>query len=716
MFHNFGFAISSLLEMAEQEREDLRHPYVGSEHLLLAILKKDSKLSSKLRSFGLTYNKFRSELVSIVGSATKYQELILYTPLLKRILELSLADAEENNDGIVTEEHLFLSMLEEGEGIAIRIMMSMDIDLDELYESLKMRKGKEKMRDNLEIYKIGVDLNDQIDMQEVVVGREKEIDMMIETLLRKKKNNPLLIGKAGVGKTAIVEELVRRIKREQVPEELIGKEIVMLEMGSLVAGTKYRGEFEERLTKLIREVIENKNIIIFIDEIHSMVNAGGAEGAINASDILKPYLARGELKVIGATTTEEYFKFIEKDKALERRFERIRIEEPDAEETKEILNKVKSEYEMHHHIKISEQNIEDLVNLANDYIYGKSNPDKSLELLDSVCAKIKACQKKKELPSSLEKLEKLSQKRERLIRDGKFEKALEVKKEEEKIIELRTKKEPESFSKITKEDILKVIEKKTGIPVIQKKQELLSKIKNDLENNIVGQKEAIQAIMQTLEGKIEQQKRPISFLLVGNSGVGKTETVKIISKLYGKKENLIRIDMSEYTLDTAIHKLIGTPGGYVGYGEPYMFQKIKENPYRIILVDELEKANPKVWNLFLQIMDEGFVTDSMGEKIYFNKTLIFMTSNLDQKDKVGFTKQNSSDLEENLSKEFLGRFDAIIPYKKITEETVREYISKLPNAEKLDIEKILKESDYEKYGLRNVKNVLKQMEIELQMN
>lgn len=712
MFHNFGFAVSSLLEQAEKEREILRHPYVGSEHLLLAILKKDSQLSKKLKKNGLTYQNFKKELIDVVGCASKFQELILYTPLLKRIIEIALQDAEENNKGIVKEEHLFLAMLEEGEGIAIRIMMSMDIDLDELYDSLKLKKGS-KEKENLEIYKIGIVLNDTINMKEEVVKREKELELIIETLLRCKKNNPLLVGKAGVGKTALVEELVRRIKKGEVPEELLDHEIIMLEMGSLVAGTKYRGEFEERLTKLIKEIIDHKNIILFIDEIHSMVNAGGAEGAINASDILKPYLARGELKCIGATTTEEYYKFINKDKALERRFELIKLEEPTKEETIEILNQVKKEYETHHHIKITEENVKDIVECAEEFIFGKNNPDKSLELLDSVCAKKKALRKNRTIKHHQNELQKLNTTKEKLIRAGKFEEALDLKKKEEKILKKNDVKE--KILKLTKKDILEVVEKKTGIMITQNKLELWNKIEKNLKEKIFGQEEALTKIITTLKSKIDKN-RPISMLLLGSSGVGKTETVKILSEMYNKKDCLIRLDMSEYTLDTSIHKLIGTPGGYVGYGEPYLFQQIKENPYRIILVDELEKANPKIWNLFLQILDEGFVTDSLGEKIRFDKTIIFMTSNLEPKEKVGFTKNANNNLEEVLSKEFLGRFDAIIPYQKITNEIAKKYLEHHLKNKDCNIDKILQESEYEKYGLRNIKHILKRMEMEYQLN
>lgn len=713
MFHNFGFEVSTILEMAEKEREELRHPYVGSEHLLLAILKNDSEVSSKLQSAGLTYHKFKSELVSVVGNATKLQELILYTPLLKRILELSLEDAEETNNGIVTEEHLIRALLEEGEGIAIRIMISMNIDLDNLYDMLN-HHSITAVRENLEIYKIGVVLNDTVNMDEIVVGREKEMDLMIETLLRKKKNNPMLVGKAGVGKSALVEEFVRKIKRGEVPNELANKEVILLEMGSLVAGTKYRGEFEERLTKLIREIIANKNIILFIDEIHSMVNAGGAEGAINASDILKPYLARGELKCIGATTTEEYHKYIAKDKALDRRFETIHLEEPNLEETRKILLKVKKEYEKHHNVKITNQNIEDILELGNEYIFGTLNPDKSLELLDSVCAHVKN-KKERKMPNIQKQLNLLVPKKEQLIREGKFEEALNITKEEtnlkSKSPDLQTRQ-----IKIDKNDILEIIEKKTGIPVLEEKEVKLKRINEHLKKTIIGQEESIHKILSILKQQ-NHKTRPTSFLLLGPTGVGKTETVKQLAKIYHNENSLIRIDMSEYSLDTSIHKLIGTPGGYIGHDEPYIFQQLKENPYRIILIDELEKANSKIWNLFLQILDEGFITDSYGEKIRFDKCLIFMTSNLEQKDCVGFSKRHNNSLEEVLSKEFLGRFDAIVSYKSITKEIAEKFIKlKTKENSKINIEEFLKESEYEKYGLRNISLKLRKLAEDLQTN
>ena len=426
MFNNFGFIGSKILKDAEEERKELSHPYVGSEHLLLAILKNSSEIKEHLEDFGLTYKKFKEELINVVGTSKKNIDVNLYTPLLKRILSNALSDAKENNKGIVTESHLLVALLDEGEGIAIRIMIGMDINLDELYDELKV-KPQDIKREKLEIMNVGRVLNDKVDEFDEVIGRDKEINHVIEVLLRKKKSNPLLIGPAGVGKTAIVEELARRIKNKEVPIPLLNKKIIDLPMGDLVSGTKYRGEFEERLTKIIKEVIKNKNIILFIDEVHTMVNAGGAEGAINAGDILKPYLARGDLKVIGATTTEEYEKFIAKDKALERRFETILIKEPTLEETKEILKGLKGSYEKHHNIKITNENIEDIVLLASKYLFKKKNPDKTIDLLDSVCAYIKRKNLVKDELIGLEKkLKEYTTKKEKYVLENKFDKALDI--------------------------------------------------------------------------------------------------------------------------------------------------------------------------------------------------------------------------------------------------------------------------------------------------
>jgi len=704
MFENFGFEITKLFKEAEQERFILKHPYVGSEHLLLAILKSKNSVVKILNNYDITYDLFKKELIKVVGGASKSCELNLYTPLLKRVILNALDDAKENNQGNVTVNHLLVSLLEEGEGIAIRLMVGMDIDLDGLYKELHKSNTK---KNKLEIYEIGTLLNNYVNKEDKVIGRNNEIDIIIETLLRKKKNNPLLVGKAGVGKTAIVEELTRLINNGGVPEELANKKIVMLEMGSLVAGTKYRGEFEEKLTKIIKEIIAEKDIILFIDEIHTMVNAGGAEGAINASDILKPYLARGDIKCIGATTIEEYNKFIAKDKALERRFEYILVEEPDTEETQEILINIKEEYETHHNIKITKENIKDVVTLANKYIHNKNNPDKAIDLLDTVCSKVKNKTKDLSLINCLkEKLNNIIREKEKSVLLNDFEKALTLRKEKLKIKEKIANISKNKTLKITRNDILKVIENKSNIPVLEDKNKIFNKIKNNLYSNIFGQKNAIEKILKNLKVKLNGTNKPLSLLLIGPTGVGKTETVKVIANSISKKSKLIRLDMSEYNLEISVNKLIGAAAGYVGYDDDYIFKQVKQNPYSIILVDEIEKAHPKVLNLFLQILDEGFITDSKGEKIYFENTCIFMTSNIINNSKMGFSNGKNNNIEEVLTKEIIGRFDDVITYNNIDEKTVREYLEKVELDNKIDIEKIIAESEFAKYGLRNVRNIV----------
>lgn len=702
MFNNFGFIGSKLLKEAEKEREELSHPYVGSEHLLLAILKGDSKTKEVLEDAGLTYKKFRSELINIVGIPKKNIEVNLYTPLLKRILSTALSDAKENNKGVVTESHLMIAMLDEGEGIAIRIMIGMNINLDDLYDELKVRPQDIK-NEKLEILNVGRVLNDVASEFDEVIGRDKEINEVIEVLLRKKKSNPLLIGPAGVGKTAIVEELARRIKNQEVPFSLINKKIIELPMGDLVSGTKYRGEFEERLTKIIKEVIKNKNIILFIDEVHTMVNAGGAEGAINAGDILKPYLARGDLKVIGATTTEEYERFIAKDKALERRFETILVEEPNLEETKEILMGLKSSYENHHNIKITEENIKDITELASKYLFKKKNPDKTIDLLDSVCAYVKRrIMEKEELVGLEKKVKELKELKEKYVLDNMFDKALDtclkINDIEEEMNRLKEKKE----IKITKDDILKVIENKSNIPLFMNKKELLEKMKDELYANILYEDEALNKIIENVAIFYEKE-RSIKLLLTGPSGVGKTSCVKILSKV--TKNHLIRLDMSEYKDQTSISKLIGTHGGYVGYDDPFILKEVKYNPYSIILVDELEKAHPSVMNLFLQIMDEGVIHDAHGEAIDFSHTLIIMTSNAYKNNSVGFISQEK-DLTEEFSEEFLGRFDDCIMFKPLTKEQALDYLQEKIKDPQANYEQLLKDSSFEKYGFRYMNKVI----------
>ena len=587
-------------------------------------------------------------------------------------------------------------MLEEGDGVAIRIMARLNVDLDDLYDAVKENLVVNKKTKNLEIMKIGNHLTNKNNKSSKLYGREDEIEMIIETLLRKEKNNPLLIGKAGVGKTAIVEELARRIVKKEVPVELQKMEIYELEMGSLVAGTKYRGEFEERLTKIIKEVIKEKNIIIFIDEIHAMVNAGGAEGAICASDILKPYLARGEIKVIGSTTTNEYHEFIANDKALERRFEKIIVNEPTYDDMLLILKNIKPLYEKHYNINLTSDNLKDVLDFANEYIFSKNNPDKTLDLLDSVCARIKYKNMNK---LSFNELENVVKKKESLLKKGEYKNALIVAKEEQEIRNIKINDDLKLT--MNKDDILEVIEKKTNMILLNKKDELFKELRNNLFANIYGQDEVLNKLLDTM--KYNKQKGT-SFLLVGGSGVGKTETIKIISETL--KTNLIRIDMSEYHLEESINRLIGAPSGYVGYGKDYVFRSLIDQPYSTILFDEIEKAHPKVLNLLLQILDEGFITDSLGNKIRFDHTYIFMTSNIKVGEKIGFNSSLNNSLDNILSKELMGRIDLVLPFNKINQEIAQKYIKINLKNKDIDEETLLKESDIEKYGLRNLRNLI----------
>lgn len=693
MFDKYSFTISKIFKFAEEEMKVLHHPYVGSEHLLLSLLKNSKDVKEIARKYNLTYDNFKKELMLVVGSSSKASSYVLYTPLLKRVINLAMEDAKERKEEL-NSKHLFLALLEEGEGIAIRLLYGMNINLDSMYDELNEREDKSNQK--LEILNIGKNLSDVINPDDILVGRDKELNLIIETLIRKNKNNPLLVGDAGVGKTAIVEELVRRINLKEVPKSLQNKRIIMLEMGSLVAGTKYRGEFEEKLTKVIRELENNPNIILFIDEIHTMVNAGGAEGAINASDILKPYLARGKVKIIGATTTHEYNKFILKDKALNRRFELIKICEPSILETEEILNKIKPSFEKHYNIKITQKNISDIVHLTNRYISDRRNPDKSIDILDSVCAMKEVSNKTSNIIDSYKyKKEEIIKLKEEMVKKNDFVRALEYHNEEVKIDKILNKKMKQTI-KITEQDILNLISRKCNIPIINKKSKY-KELENFLLNNLIGQDEAIKKIIKNMINFDED--KPLSLLLTGSTGVGKTETVKLISKFLNI--NLLRLDMSEYNQDITINRLVGSSAGYVGYDDGAIFDAIKMEPFTCILVDELEKASPSVMNLFLQILDEGFVTNAKGEKIDFKNTMIFMTSNVKGTKKIGFM-ESSNTYTNDFSKEFVARFTDIIEFNDITEDMLEAYLKKNNIKDK----SLVKEFDIHKNGFRGLKHFL----------
>ena len=743
MFGNFEEDTRKILVQAKAEMKNLRHPYVGSEHLLLAILHDKNIIREKLKSYQVTYENVKEEIIKVVGVGSKESAWFLYTPLLKRVLEQAIVDSKENNQGIVTVEHLFSSLLEEGEGVAIRILIGMDVDIDELYQEFSYKLNQTHKKSNhkkLLIEEFGIDLNKKAENKKLdpVIGREQEIRRVMEILTRKKKNNPILVGLAGVGKTAIVEELSSRIKKGEVPISLKNKRIISVDMATLVAGTKYRGEFEERMRKILKEIEENDDIILFIDEIHTLVGAGGAEGAIDASNILKPALARGTLHLIGATTIDEYKKFIESDSALERRFQKVFVEEPSVEETIHILTKIKPIYEKYHCVTLSDTCIRDIVNLSREYIYDRYEPDKSIDILDEVCARVRLKESKelKRYNEMHKKLQKVIDEKKEAIVSQDFKKASQLKAKENEIMnELNTlelslyKKEKKT---VTKEDLAEVIHHKTKIPVyeiLKENKKMIEHIESTLSNRILGEEEAIHSLIHIAK-KIKlgfaENKKSYSILFCGSTGVGKTCLARTFGELLVGKENVIKLDMSEYSEAHSVSKLVGAPPGYVGYqDQKNVFEEIRNHPHSVLILDEIEKAHPDVLNLFLQVLEDHQVKDSRGRVIHFDHTMILMTSNIGfHETHVGFhgeTKQTiQSRLKEYFQMPFLNRIDEIILFQPLSEEVMRTLIKKqLQNLKEKyqkqniqieftdDLEdQILKKSEYEEYGARRLEKIV----------
>ena len=738
MYNSFTEDARKILMRAKEEMKKLKHPYVGSEHLLLSILKDNNEISEKLKDYDLDYKRFKTELVDIVGVGSREPECFLYTPLLKRIMENAVYDSKENNNGNVTTAHLFSSMLEEGEGIAIRILIGMDIDLDDLYQEfaykLPIKKSKNK---KLLIDELGVDLTKKASNNELdpVVGRDEEINRLIEILCRRKKNNPILIGEAGVGKTAIVEELSRMISNNEVPNSLKNKRIISLDMATTVAGTKYRGEFEERVNKILKELEENDDIILFIDEIHTLVGAGGAEGAIDASNIFKPALARNKMRCIGATTTNEYKKFISNDKALDRRFQKVEVCVPNKKTVREILLRLRDTYSNFHKTLISDEIIDYIIELSDKYIKNRYQPDKSIDILDEVSAHVSLKENKK-----LKKYNALTKELNELIKVKKsylvkkdYDTASIYKEKENKLMSKINKLEleitREKTNIVTKEDVIKVVSRKSNVPIFELKEIDKKDIVNfekSLKKKIIGNEKNIDELIKIykkLKLGFKDDNMCYSMLFVGPSGVGKTELAKLFS--HKISNSVIRIDMSEYSESHTISKLIGSPAGYVGYDDnKNILEKVKDNPFSVIIVDELEKAHPNIINLFYQILDEGKLKDSKGEDIYFNNAMIIMTSNIGfNNTSIGFNNKNkvNNELKETLSIPFINRIDNVITFEYLTyeniKEIVEEQIKKLKNKYKKKdmklkinntvIEEIIEKSNYKEYGARKVSKIIK---------
>ena len=714
------------LNMARKIAAELKHPYVGTEHLLFGLKRVFTGVAGQV----LDKNKVDEEqmekamdiLVSAPEAAKRERKHLEYSPRLRYILEESQNEAAQLASEKVGTEHLLLAMLKDGDCVATRMLMTLNVNIQKLFQDLLLAAGidpKEYMENQKDGETVGgiidqysTDLTQEAREGKLdpVIGREKEIARIMEILSRRTKNNPCLVGEPGVGKTAIVEGLARQIAEGIVPESMKDKRIMVLDLPGMIAGSKYRGEFEERMKKLIREVKTAGNIILFLDELHTIIGAGGAEGAIDASNILKPSLARGEMQLIGATTLTEYRKYIEKDAALERRFQPVTVEEPTEDECVRILEGLKEKYEAHHDVEIEEDALKAAVHMSYRYINDRFLPDKAIDVLDESCSKVKLRGFK--VPENIVGTEircgKLEQEKEAALKAGDIEKASELhreQKEAEKKLEQAKKRFNKKNEKkkvpVTEEDVADVISMWTRIPVTrlnESESERLKKLDKTLEKRVIGQEEAIQALSKAVKrGRVglKDPARPIgSFLFLGPTGVGKTELAKALAEaLFGNEEDMIRVDMSEYMEKHSVSKMIGSPPGYVGHEDGgQLSEKVRRNPYSVILFDEIEKAHPDVFNILLQVLDDGHITDSQGRKVDFRNTVIIMTSNAGAKaiiepKKLGFTQQEDQkadykrmkanvmdEVKQLFRPEFLNRIDEIIVFHPLNEDNMKKIV------------------------------------------
>ena len=714
------------LNMARKIAAELKHPYVGTEHLLFGLKRVFTGVAGQV----LDKNKVDEEqmekamdiLVSAPEAAKKERKHLEYSPRLRYILEESQNEAVQLASEKVGTEHLLLTMLKDGDCVATRMLMTLNVNIQKLFQDLLLAAGidpKEYMENQKDGETVGgiidqysTDLTQEAREGKLdpVIGREKEIARVMEILSRRTKNNPCLVGEPGVGKTAIVEGLARQIAEGIVPESMKDKRIMVLDLPGMIAGSQYRGEFEVRMKKLIREVKTAGNLILFLDELHTIIGAGGAEGAIDASNILKPSLARGEMQLIGATTLTEYRKYIEKDAALERRFQPVTVEEPTEDECIRILEGLKEKYEAHHDVEIEEEALKAAVHMSCRYINDRFLPDKAIDVLDESCSKVKLRGFK--VPENIVGTEircgKLEQEKEAALKAGDIEKASELhreQKEAEKKLEQAKKRFNKKNEKkkvpVTEEDVADVISMWTRIPVTrlnESESERLKKLDKTLEKRVIGQEEAIQALSKAVKrGRVglKDPARPIgSFLFLGPTGVGKTELSKALAEaLFGNEEDMIRVDMSEYMEKHSVSKMIGSPPGYVGHEDGgQLSEKVRRNPYSVILFDEIEKAHPDVFNILLQVLDDGHITDSQGRKVDFRNTVIIMTSNAGAKaiiepKKLGFTQQEDQkadykrmkanvmdEVKQLFRPEFLNRIDEIIVFHPLNEDNMKKIV------------------------------------------
>ena len=784
MMYKFTKRAEKAIEYANRIALEFGHNYIGTEHLLYGLLKEGSGVASKvLENQGITPEQIEEQIDALVGKNEEIgeEEILGFTPRTKRVIETAFIEAKKLGSDFIGTEHLLIGIMREGDSVAVRILLNLNVNPQKLYnEIVKVLNddesilNEEKKSTNSKVgasynqtqtlNQYGTDLTKRAieGKLDPVIGRKNEIERVIQILSRRMKNNPCLIGEPGVGKTAVVEGLAQKIVAGDVPESLKDKRVVTLDITSMVAGAKYRGDFEDRIKKCLNEVKKAKDVILFIDEIHTIVGAGSAEGAVDAANILKPLLARGEIQLIGATTLNEYRKYIEKDSALERRFSPVTVTEPSSEDTLKILEGIKDKYEAHHNVKITEEAMKAAVDLSVRYINDRFLPDKAIDLIDEAASKVRM--RAYTVPDSLKKLEEeisaISKEKEEAVRSQDFEKAATLRDKEHEAKDKLEKEKQKWESKnskevitLTEEDIAEVISSWTRIPVkklTQDENEKLRNLEKSLHERVIGQNEAVEAVAKAIRrGRVglKDPNRPIgSFLFLGPTGVGKTELSKALAEsLFGNEDSMIRIDMSEYMEGHSVSKLIGSPPGYVGFEEGgQLTEKIRRNPYSVILFDEIEKAHPDVMNMLLQILDDGRLTDSNGRTVNFKNTVIIMTSNIGarlitDKKTLGFTskEENKEDkkeyedikkdvlaeLKKEFKPEFINRIDEIIVFHKLQKEEMRQIVDimlkqviKRMEVQNIKIkidddvkDKIIEEGTDTNYGARPLKRTIQNL-------
>lgn len=723
MFGRFTERAQKVLALAQEEAIRLGHNNIGTEHILLGLVREGEGIAAKaLSGLGLVAEKIQKEVENLIGKGQDATQTIHYTPRAKKVIELSMDEARKLGHSYVGTEHILLGLIREGEGVAARVLNNLGVSLNKARQQVLQLLGSNESGghqggasvsantptlDSLARDLTAIAREGSLDP---VIGRSKEIQRVIEVLSRRTKNNPVLIGEPGVGKTAIAEGLAQQIVNNEIPETLRDKRVMTLDMGTVVAGTKYRGEFEDRLKKVMDEIRQAGNIILFIDELHTLIGAGGAEGAIDASNILKPSLARGELQCIGATTLDEYRKYIEKDAALERRFQPIRVEEPTSEESIQILKGLRDRYEAHHRVSITDEAIDAAVKLSDRYISDRFLPDKAIDLIDEAGSKVRL--RSYTTPPNLKelevKLDGVRKEKDASVQSQEFEKAASLRDTEQRLREQleETKKgwkekQGKENTEVTVEDIAHVVSSWTGIPVsklAQTETDKLLNLEEILHSRLIGQEEAVKAVAKAVRrarAGLKDPKRPIgSFVFLGPTGVGKTELARALAEaMFGDEDAMIRIDMSEYMEKHSTSRLVGSPPGYVGYEEGgQLTEKVRRKPYSVILLDEIEKAHPDVFNILLQVLEDGRLTDSKGRTVDFRNTVLIMTSNvgaeaLKRNKYVGFNIQDGEqsykdmkgkvmeELKKSFRPEFLNRIDEIIVFHSLEKKHLQQIVS-----------------------------------------